>query len=63
MPPWRPGAVFRTKPEAPLAAFARGRLAMEIGHYGLAETALERAGRAGGDLADEARRLLAGSTG
>ena len=46
-------------PEAPLASLSRGRLALETGRYGLAETCLDRASRGGGDLANEARRLLA----
>ena len=49
MPPSRRGAVFpRPAPEARLAALARGRLALESGRYGLAETCLERAIRRGG---------------
>jgi len=44
--------------EAPLAALARGRLALEMGRYSLAETALLRASKAGAEIAVEASRLL-----
>lgn len=44
--------------EAPLADLSRGRLALETGRYALAETCLERAGRAGGETGAEGRRLL-----
>jgi tetratricopeptide (TPR) repeat protein len=44
--------------EAQLAALARGRLATKTGRYALAETCLARARRGGGDMGDEARRLL-----
>ena len=44
--------------EAQLAALSRGRLAMEMGRYRLAETCLERASRPGGGTDEEARRLL-----
>ena len=44
---------------SPVAALSRGRLATEIGRYRLAETCLERASRAGDEVAGEARRLLA----
>jgi len=46
--------------EAHLAALSRGRLAMEMGRYRLAETCLERASRPGGGTDEEARRLLGG---
>jgi tetratricopeptide (TPR) repeat protein len=44
--------------EAQLAALSRGRLALETGHYRIAETSLERAIRSGNDMSQEARRLL-----
>jgi tetratricopeptide (TPR) repeat protein len=44
--------------EASLAAFSRGRLALEIGRYGLAETCLERTIRARDEMSEEAWRLL-----
>jgi enediyne biosynthesis protein E4 len=40
------------------AALSRGRLALGLGRYRLGEACLLRAGRASGDVADEARRLL-----
>jgi enediyne biosynthesis protein E4 len=45
-------------PEALQAALARGRLALEVGRYRLAESCLERAFHAGGTTADEAARAL-----
>jgi enediyne biosynthesis protein E4 len=53
------GRVPDQAPEAPLASLSRGRLAIAIGRYGLAETCLVRASRANGDTVNEARRLLA----
>ena len=44
--------------EAPLAALSRGRLAFEVGRYRLAETCLQSAIPAGGDIGEEAWRLL-----
>lgn len=44
--------------ETPLAALSRGRLALEIGRYGLAESSLEHASVQGGSTSTEARRLL-----
>ncbi|MFI5458430.1 MAG: FG-GAP-like repeat-containing protein [Isosphaerales bacterium] len=44
--------------EGPMAALARGRLALETGRYALAESCLERANRAGGETGDEGGRLL-----
>jgi enediyne biosynthesis protein E4 len=43
---------------APLADLSRGRLALELGRYRLAETCLERARLAKGEVDDEASRLL-----
>src|SRR4051794_5469680 len=40
--------------QAPQAALSRGRLAIGLGRYRLGEACLLRAGRAGGDVADEA---------
>jgi enediyne biosynthesis protein E4 len=53
------GRVPDQAPQAPVALLSRGRLALDTGHYGLAETCLDRASRMGGDHANEARRLLA----
>jgi lipopolysaccharide biosynthesis regulator YciM len=44
--------------EARYAALSRGRLALDLGQYALAETCLTRAYRAGGDVTDESRRQL-----
>jgi tetratricopeptide (TPR) repeat protein len=44
--------------QAPPAALSRGRLALGLGRYRLGEACLLRASRAGGDVADEASRLL-----
>src|SRR5271166_3055420 len=44
--------------EAPLAALSRGRLASKVGRYRLAETCLQSAIPAGGDIGEEAWRLL-----
>jgi len=44
--------------EGPMAALARGRLALETGRYALAESCLDRANRAGGEIGDEGGRLL-----
>jgi len=52
------GRVGAAAPEALRAALARGRLAFEVGRYGLAETCLERVHRAGGATGDEAARTL-----
>ncbi len=53
------GRVPDAAPEAPQALLSRGMLALDSGRYTLAEACLERAVRAGGDMADEARRHLA----
>jgi tetratricopeptide (TPR) repeat protein len=53
------GRVPDTAPVARLAALERGRLALESYHYALAESCLERAIPGGGEIGDEARRLLA----
>ncbi len=45
--------------EAPLAALSRGRLALQISRYAVAEASLLRAARARGHVGDEARRLIA----
>jgi hypothetical protein len=45
--------------QAPLAALARGRAASKVGRYGLAESCLERASRAGGHVGEQARQHLA----
>jgi tetratricopeptide (TPR) repeat protein len=45
-------------PEARAAALALGRLALEQFRYGMAEDGLKRAIPGGGDISDEARRLL-----
>jgi tetratricopeptide (TPR) repeat protein len=52
------GRVSGRAPEGPLAALARGRLAMECGRYGLAEACLESASHLSKDVGVEARRLL-----
>jgi enediyne biosynthesis protein E4 len=52
------GRVPLTAPDGALAALARGRLAIELGRYRLAETSLEGAVAAGGDIGAEARKLL-----
>ena len=44
--------------EAPIAALSRARLASEAGRYRLAETCLQSAIPAGGDIGEEAWRLL-----
>ncbi len=44
--------------EAPRAVFARGKAAYENGAYALAETCLNKASRARGDIAVEGRKLL-----
>jgi enediyne biosynthesis protein E4 len=44
--------------QAPLAALALGRLALDLGQYRLAKTSLDRAFLARGEVADEAERLL-----
>jgi hypothetical protein len=44
--------------EAPLAALSRARLASEVGRYRLAETCLQSAIPADGDIGEEAWRLL-----
>ena len=44
--------------QAAPAALSSGRMAIGLGRYRLAEACLLRASRAGGDVADEARRLL-----
>jgi enediyne biosynthesis protein E4 len=55
-------AAWRRVPEgadqAAPAELASGRLAVGLGRYRLGETCLLRANRAGGDVADEAERLL-----
>ena len=57
---WRHGAASRTGPsKLPWRRYHAAELAIEAGRYRLAETCLERVIRAGGDLAIEARRLLA----
>ncbi len=52
------GRVPNQAKEAHLAALSRGRLAIEMGRYRLAETCLERASRPGGGTDEEARLLL-----
>ena len=52
------GRVPLTAPDGALAALARGRLAIELGRYRLAETSLMSAVAAGGDVGAEAARLL-----
>ncbi len=44
--------------EAPRAALSRGRVAIETGRYGLAESVLDRVKQAPGEVGNEARRLL-----
>jgi tetratricopeptide (TPR) repeat protein len=53
------GRVPDQAPEAPLASFSRGRLAITVGRYGLAESCLIRASRGDGGNPADARRLLA----
>ncbi len=50
--------VPREAPEAAVAALSTGRLAVDTGRYALAEASLERAIRVGGEMGEEARRLL-----
>ncbi len=45
-------------PKAPLAALSRARHALDVGRYRLAESCLDRAFHAKGEVADEAGRLL-----
>jgi tetratricopeptide (TPR) repeat protein len=52
------GRVPDASPLAPAAALARGRRALDIGRYRLAETCLDRASRGGGEAGHEAARLL-----
>jgi len=52
------GRVPALAEEAPMAALARGRLALNTGRYALAELCLDRARRAGGEVGDEGGRLL-----
>ncbi len=47
-----------SSPFAPAAGLARGRRALDVGRYRLAETCLERASRGGGEIGQEAGRLL-----
>ena len=49
------GRVPLAAPDGPLAALGRGRLAIELGRYRLAETSLKGAVAAGGDIGAEAR--------
>ena len=59
MPPWPRGAASPNGAEqASPAALSSGRLAVGLGRYRLGEACLLRASRAGGDVADEAWRLL-----
>ena len=52
------GRIPEDAAQAPQAALSSGRMALGLGRYRLAETGLLRASRAGGDVADEAWRLL-----
>ena len=44
--------------EAPRVALSRGRVALETGRYGMAESVLDRVKQALGEVGNEARRLL-----
>ncbi|MDR3619131.1 MAG: FG-GAP-like repeat-containing protein [Paludisphaera borealis] len=52
------GRVPENDPRAAQAALATGRAALDLGRYRIAETALERAARASGQVGEEASRAL-----
>ena len=52
------GRVPDEAPEAPVAALARARLAIDLNRYGLAEACLKRATTGPSEVSDEAWRLL-----
>jgi len=54
------GRIPDDAPETAVAALSRGKLALETGHYAIAETCLERASHGTGAIRDEARSSLQG---